>query len=70
MKAKKVAIFLVSASLAMGTAEAMTVPADPPAAGSEVPQAPDGEAPFVRFQVFIIKHWQSGAWHLIPAASV
>ena len=54
----------------MGTAEAMTVPADPPAAGSEVPQAPDGEAPFVRFQVFIIKHWQSGAWHLIPAASV
>jgi hypothetical protein len=45
MKTKKVAIILVSASLAMGTVGAMTVLADPPAMGSEMPQAPSGEAP-------------------------
>ena len=45
MKTKKVAIILVSASLAMGTVGTMTVFADPPAMGSEMPQAPNGEAP-------------------------
>ena len=42
MKAKKVAILLVSTSLAMGTLGAMTVFADPPATGSEMP---GGNAP-------------------------
>ena len=49
MKAKKVAILLVSTSLAMGTVGTMTVFADPPAMGSEAPQAPEqdfsGEKP-------------------------
>ena len=44
MKTKKVAIILVSASLAMGTVGTMTVFADPPAMSSEMPQAPNGEA--------------------------
>ena len=45
MKTKKVAIILVSASLAMGTVGTMTVFADPPAMSSEMPQAPNGETP-------------------------
>ena len=45
MKAKKVAILLVSTSLAMGTVGTMTVFADPPAMGSEAPQASNGETP-------------------------
>ena len=44
MKTKKVAIILVSASLAMGTVGTMTVFADPPAMSSEMPQAPNGQA--------------------------
>jgi hypothetical protein len=45
MKAKKIAILLVSASLTMGTVGTMTVLADPPAMSSEMPPAPEGEAP-------------------------
>ena len=45
MKAKKVAILLVSTSLAMGTVGTKTVFADPPAMGSEAPQASNGETP-------------------------
>ena len=45
MKAKKMAIFLISASLTMGIAGATAILADPPAMGREIPQAPDGEAP-------------------------
>lgn len=44
MKAKKIVILLVSASLAMGSAGAMTVPADPPAMDSEMTQAPEKKA--------------------------
>ena len=43
MNAKKIAILIISASLTMGTVGTMTVLADPPAIGSEVPQMPNIE---------------------------
>ena len=59
MKAKKAAILMVSATLAMGTVGAVSVLADPPAMGGEqfgggpggqnfggeMPQAPNGQMP-------------------------